>query len=428
MVAILMQSCGTRRMSNIKCAALCLILASALLIPAHATTIIVTNTNDNGPGSLRQALADVNDGDTIDATEVSGTITLTSGQLLVDKSVTINGAGADVLALDGNATSRAFQTVTGQTVSISGLTIRNGQGGEGGGILNADTATLSIINSTLSGNTAGFGGGVFNSGTLIIINSTFSSNMASEGGGIYNSGSGMLTITNSTFSGNAASETGGGVFNIGTLQLANSTVSDNSAAFLAGGILNFNNLEIGSTILDRGDSGVSIYSNGDGLVTSLGYNISSDDGSGILTGPGDQTNTDPMLGPLQDNGGSTFTHALLPGSPAVNAGDPAFTPPPFFDQRGPGFERVVNGRLDIGSFEVQGPLATPTPSPTTTPTPTATPETTPSPTATPSLTPTPSPTPTPSVTPSATPTPTGTPRFTPTPRPRPVVHPRPAPP
>ncbi len=349
-------------MSNIKATPICLILACALTISAPATTIVVRNTNDNGPGSLRQALADVNDGDTIDATEVSGTITLTSGQLLVDKSVTINGAGAGVLALDGNATSRVFQTVTGETVSISGLTIRNGQGGEGGGILNADAATLTIIYSTLSGNAAGLGGGVFNSGTLIIINSTFSSNMASEGGGIYNSGSGMLTITNSTFSGNAASETGGGVFNIGTLQLANSTVSDNSAPFLAGGVLNFNNLEIGNTILNIGASGVSIYSNGDGLVTSLGYNISSDDGSGILTGPGDQINTDPLLGPLQDNGGPTFTHELMPGSPAIDAGDPNFTPPPSFDQRGPGFFRVRSGRLDIGSFEVQvGSTPTPTP-------------------------------------------------------------------
>src|SRR5881227_1215862 len=138
--------------------------------------------------------------------------------------MTINGAGADVLALGGNATSRVFQTVTGaKTVSISGLTIRNGQSGFGGSILNAGIATL--------------------------------------------------TITNSTFSGNAAADTGGGVFNIGTLQLANGTVSDNSAAFLAGGVLNFNNLEIGNTILNRGASGVSIYSNGDGLVTSLGYNI-----------------------------------------------------------------------------------------------------------------------------------------------------------
>ena len=80
-----------------------------------------------------------------------------------------------------------------------------------------------------------------------------------------------------------------------------------------------------------------------------------------LTGPGDQINTDPMLGPLQDNGGPTFTHALLPGSPAIDAGDPNFTPPPFYDQRGPGFDRVVNGRIDIGSFEVQGPTPTATP-------------------------------------------------------------------
>ena len=139
---------------------------------ANATTILVTNTNDSGQGSLRQALAGASDGDMIDATGISGVITLTAGELLVDESVTINGAGAGVLAIDGNTTSRVFQTATDETVSISGLTIRNGQGGEGGGILNADTATLNIINSTLSGNTAGFGGGIFNSGTLIIINST----------------------------------------------------------------------------------------------------------------------------------------------------------------------------------------------------------------------------------------------------------------
>jgi hypothetical protein len=60
-----------------------------------------------------------------------------------------------------------------------------------------------------------------------------------------------------------------------------------------------------------------------------------------------------MLGPLQDNGGPTFTHALLTGSPAINAGDPSFTSPPFYDQRGPGYDRVVGGRIDIGAFEVQ---------------------------------------------------------------------------
>src|SRR4029077_15033915 len=134
----------------------------------------------------------------------SGVITLTSGQLLVDKSGTINGAGADLLAIDGKATSRIFQIDTGKTVTISGLTIRNGQGNFGGGIFNGASATLTITNSTLTGNAAAFGGGIFNSGTLIIANSTFSGNMAGDGGGTYNDGGGTQTISNSTFSGNAA--------------------------------------------------------------------------------------------------------------------------------------------------------------------------------------------------------------------------------
>ena len=396
-------------------------------------TILVTNTNDNGPGSLRQALAGASDGDTIDATDISGVITLTTGQLLVDKSVIINGAGANFLAIDGNASSRIFQIGSGETVTISDVTIRNGQGNFGGGIFNGASAALTITNSILGGNVGGFGGGIFNSGTLTIVSSTVSDNMASEGAGIYNSGANTLTITNSTFSGNVVSETGGACFNLGALQITDSTFSDNSSAFLAGGVFNLGTLQIGNTILKTGDSGENLYSNGDGGVTSLGYNISSDNGNGYLIGPGDQINTDPVLGPLQDNGGPTFTHELLQGSPAINAADPNFTPPPFFDQRGPGFNRVENGRLDIGSFEVQGqtgtptPTATPAPTPTPTPTPTATPVATPSPTTTPSPTATAAATPTPTVTPipTATPRPSPTPRVTPTPRPRLIPRPRP---
>src|SRR5262245_15004183 len=212
-----------------------MILACAFAIPAQARTLIVSNTNDNGPGSLRQALADANDGDTIDATSISGVIVLSTGELLVDKSVTINGPGAGFLAIDGNAVTRVFQTGSDEIIAISDLTIRNAQGNFGGGILNGDNATLTITASTMSGNTAALSRGTCNDGTHANPNSTFSRNVAGEGAGIYNSGAGMLTISNSTFSGNTASQTGGATFNLGTLLITNSTGSDNSGAFLAGG-------------------------------------------------------------------------------------------------------------------------------------------------------------------------------------------------
>src|SRR5262249_4510133 len=361
-----------------KTAAICLTLACALTIFAHPTTIIVSNTNDNGPGSLRQALATANDGDTIDATGISGVIMLTTGELLVSTSVTINGAGADLLAVDGNMISRAFRIPSsGENVSISGLTIRNGHTGTtGGGIDNENNATVTINSCTISSNSAGLGGGIFNGGTLTIASSTVSGNSASTGGGTYNDGGGTLIVTNSTFSGNAATPSGGGIFNIRTTVLINSTFSVNSAGF-GGGVYNLGAVQIGDTILNM--SAIS----SSGTVTSLGYNLSSDNGGGFLNGPGDQINTDAFLGPVQNNGGPTFTHELLPGSPAIDTGDPNFAPPPFNDQRGPGFNRVVNGRIDKGSFEVQTG-GTPTP----TPTPTATPSTTPTPTTTPTATPT----------------------------------------
>ena len=200
-------------------------------------------------------------------------------------------------------------------------------------------------------------------------------------------------------------------------------------------------------ILNEVESGANIYNNSNGVVMSRGYNLSSDDAFGILTGPGDLIRTDPMLGPLQNNGGRTLTHALLPDSPAIDAGDPNFTPPPFFDQRGAGHPRVVNGRVDKGSFEVQSG-STPTPTATATatasatatatatftptstppsPTPTATFTPTPMPTASHTPTPTPpSPTPTATATPSAsaTPRPTPSPRLQPGPRSRPSPAPR----
>jgi hypothetical protein len=141
-------------------------------------------------------------------------------------------------------------------------------------------------------------------------------------------------------------------------------MSDNYVEIWGNGI---NGTYIINTIFNVSPGGHSIVNNF-GSITSGGYNISSDDGGGYLSGPGDQINTDPMLGPLQDNGGPTFTHALLPGSPAINAGDPNFVPPPYYDQRGPGFDRVRSNRIDVGAFEVQAPpRPRPTPHPRPTP-------------------------------------------------------------
>ncbi len=111
-----------------------------------------------------------------------------------------------------------------------------------------------------------------------------------------------------------------------------------------------------------------LITGGGGTIISRGYNVGSDNGGGYLNGSGNQINTDPLLGPLQDNGGPTLTHALLPGSPAINTGDPNFTPPPSTDQRGSPFVRAFNSRIDIGSFEVQPPPR-PTPAPRSRPSP-----------------------------------------------------------
>ena len=104
---------------------ICLALVFAVATAAHANIIMVTNPNDSGPGSLRQALADANDGDTINFA-VTGTIGLTSGELLVSKSITISGPGATNLGVNANAKSRVFHIAPGKTVAISALTITNG--------------------------------------------------------------------------------------------------------------------------------------------------------------------------------------------------------------------------------------------------------------------------------------------------------------
>jgi predicted outer membrane repeat protein len=296
---------------------------------------------------------------------------------VVNSNVSDNNQGGINNIANGGSGGSATATIASTTVSgnsAGGVFISAGQG----------SAEVTIANSTISGNSTYGGIKAINSfplsgaaANLSVASSTISGNSAGDsGGGIYASDLGDFSIVNSTISGNSAGTSGGGISNFASsLNVANSTITGNSAAFGRGiyndGQFRVSAVEISNTILNVGALGANI-SNNLGTVTSHGYNLSSDDGGGYLTGPGDQINTDPLLGPLQNNGGPTFTHALLPGSPAIDAGDPNFTPPPFNDQRSCPFDRVFNGRIDIGSFETQPPrrpCATPRPRPTPPPRP-----------------------------------------------------------
>jgi hypothetical protein len=415
------------------------LLIRAYGVPVPGSVTLVSNAADSGPGSLRAALASATNGVIIVATGVSGTITLTNGQLNVSNSVTILGPGPGALTVSGNNASCVFNT-TGTNVTISGLTIANGSGAlygagisaggspgsivainncvvtnnsttlDGGGICNNAGVTMTVSNCTISGNSAasGLGGGIYNSdSTLTVVNSTLRGNSASLGGGIFNdavSGPAALTVAASTLNNNSANY-GGGIYNHGpsadgaTLTIVNSTLSGNSAdgcinndgawgglAVLTinastfsgnSGIVIYNDgrfggsatLEIGDTILNAGAAGGSIYYFS-GTITSDGYNLSSDDGGGFLTATGDQINTAPMLGPLQNNGGPTWTCALLPGSPAIDQGKTNAVPglACTTDQRGfprpcdnPNLANAPGGDgSDIGAFEVQYLIATST--------------------------------------------------------------------
>ena len=432
--------------SKLRLLVISVLLFCVTVMPARASTITVTNTNDSGSGSLRQALVNANDGDTI-VFAVTGNIVLTSDGLVIDNDLTISGPGANRLSINGNQAGYGcvFGIADNNTVTISGLTITNGHcgifsdhatltvtncvvtanGGDGpsffgiginnmrgptarverrndcdareaygdrpagfamltvancvisdnsgSGVQNL-SAPVTIINTTISGNSAGEGGGINTGGgklpgDLTVINSTISGNFAySDGGGIASFFSG-LTIVNSTISGNTVGDPdygdGGGIASgygvvPPALTITNSTVSGNSAA-TCGGVCR-GTVEIQNTILNANASG-----NIGGTVTSHGYNISSDDGGGHLNGPGDQINTDPLLGPLRNHGGPTLTHMPMRGSPAIDAGDPSFTPPPDHDQRGACFYRVFGGRIDVGSVETQPRPQCVTPAPRPTP-------------------------------------------------------------
>ncbi len=320
-------------------------------LPLPNSTYIVTNTNDSGVGSLRDAITQARasaGADTINIT-ATGVIVLSTWLPNITDTLTIHGPGASLLTISGNNTVNVMSVVGGGTLHLSDVTIANGGNTNyGGGIYNE--GTLLITNTTFYSNAASFdGGGIMNGGgKLIVTNSTLYSNTAGYGGGIYNNG--PLTVTNSTFYSNTSSvSAGGGIYNqLGnTAIISNSTFYSNTATTAGGGIHNEGTLTVTNGTIANNTA--PLYGNcyGSTGITNGGNNIDSGTTCGWDSTSGSMSNTDPLLGPLVNNGEPTLTMALLPGSPAIDAANDALCSST--DQRGA--HRPIGPHCDIGAYE-----------------------------------------------------------------------------
>ena len=341
---------------------LALLIAVATATVGSAATIIVFNPGDSGSGTLRQALFDAAPGDTIEFKLNTNFVSITSGELVIDKDVTINGPGGDKLTLQTSNRSRAFYVTSSATASISGLNIRWGDpiSGAGGAIFNA--GNLNVARCAMSENRAvERGGAVANQGTMRIVDSTISQNFVTSsfgyGAAVHNTGT--LSITNSTISDNTQSRSGfgGGIANLGgSLILTASTVCHNVAAgtgSAGGGIYTgqaITTVKSSIIALNTAPAGPDAWDQ----ITSDGFNIVGIDRGARFSPaqPSDRIGTvanpiDPLLGPLQYNGGWALTRALRSDSPAVNHGAPDA---PSRDQRG----YLRDTEPDSGAFEFGG--------------------------------------------------------------------------
>ena len=378
-------------------------------------TRLVTNCADSGDGSLRDIVSRAQSGDSVDLSSLAcSTITLGGEIAIPQGNLRLIGPGSTSLTIDAAGAGRVFHHTGGGTLQIEGMSLVNGIAGPeyatGGCLVSygrvlGDDVTLAgckatssasessfggaayafdleLANSlvtnnmslaengeavgggiaadylvldrtTVSGNIAtatgdeSYGGGFFGSRTQTVTNTTISGNSAATGGGAFFNN---LTITNSTLSGNSASRQGGGAYGY-VLRMFNSTVTaNNNSGALApgvGGLFAEISAEIESSIL-FGNTVASKPFDFDGATLDGSHDVI---GNSTIVVPPDTIGDDPLLGPLQDNGGPTFTHALLEGSPAIDAGsNPTHV---VDDQRGDGFQRVIGLAPDIGAFEVQ---------------------------------------------------------------------------
>lgn len=375
----------------------------------------VTTCADSGAGSLRAAVlyAESHAGpDTITITatcDAAGAVNVGS-VMNVTEALTIVGPGAADFVLDGGGATHIFYVSSSGDFSLSGVTIQNGYhaAGDGGGITIDEADDVTITGVVFSGNTAAQDGGALyidDAAAVTIVDSTFVDNEALYNGGalylLYNDG--PVVISNSTFAGNTAGGNGGAISiyeHPGSVAIYNSTITGNTAGVNGAAIavmgLYAEMTMLFNTIADNEgyyDDGVYVEYEGE-TVTMIGNIVASaDDGIVVNVHPlqtmvtshndffgsvsgftpdATDLDVDPLLGALADNGGPTQTRALAATSPVIGQGPTAWTTfvGDGFDQRGAPYARVVDGRADIGAFEVQAaePPAPPAPEPTPEPT------------------------------------------------------------
>jgi hypothetical protein len=328
----------------------------------QAATISVTSTFDNlSTGSLRRAVADATAGDTIDFSGLAlpATIALTSGEIVISKDLNIAGPAPRKLTISGGSSSRVFNISPAAgaiNVAISGISISNGRDTLAGGCLSISantTVTLTdatVKNCQVTDTGSSMGGAIHNSGTLTLNQVEVTNNSAvSQAGGIYSNTGTILTLNNCTISGNSANSAAA-IFAYEILRINNSTITGNISALGTAAVISFISPELYNSIL-AGNSGGDL----DGTPQTAHNNLIQTQTFGTLGADsvGNIVGVPAELGPLGNNGGPNDTHALLSGSPALNAGEALHCLGT--DQRG--IIRPQGAGCDIGSYElIQGQL------------------------------------------------------------------------